>query len=82
MLADSSSKVKPLSSLKKGTEATITSIAGDGAIRQRILDMGLTRGAKVRIIKLAPLGDPMEVGVRGFTLSLRKSEADIISVQA
>lgn len=56
-------------------------VAGNGSLRQRILDMGLTKGAEVEVRKVAPLGDPIEVTVRGYELSLRKKEAACIIVQ-
>lgn len=58
-----------------GSEVSIVSITGQGALRQRILDMGLTRGTRVQVLKLAPLGDPMEISLRGYELVLRKEEA-------
>ncbi|MFI3244364.1 MAG: ferrous iron transport protein A [Akkermansia sp.] len=69
-----------LNKSKIGSTVTIDSVNGQGALRQRILDMGLTRGAKVQVLKLAPLGDPMEISVRGYELSLRKAEAEQIIV--
>lgn len=69
-----------LSRSKVGSSVTITSVEGKGALRQRILDMGLTRGTRVNILKLAPLGDPMEISIRGYELSLRKAEAQQIIV--
>lgn len=59
----------------------VLSVAGEGALRQRILDMGLTKGAEVTIRKVAPLGDPLELTVRGYELSLRKREAACIVVE-
>ena len=56
-------------------------IHGEGAIRRRIMDMGITRGVEVKIIKTAPLGDPLEVTVRGYELSLRKADAAMIEVE-
>lgn len=69
-----------LSKAKVGRSFTIKGIEGKGALRQRILDMGLTRGTRVNILKFAPLGDPMEISVRGYELSLRKAEAEKIIV--
>lgn len=71
---------KTLNKSKVGSKVTITGVEGQGALRQRILDMGLTRGTSVEILKLAPLGDPMEISVRGYELSLRKAEAEQIIV--
>ncbi len=69
-----------LSKSKVGSSVTITGVEGQGALRQRILDMGLTRGTRVEILKLAPLGDPIEISIRGYELSLRKAEAEQIIV--
>ncbi|MFI3242697.1 MAG: ferrous iron transport protein A [Akkermansia sp.] len=69
-----------LNKSKVGSTVTIANVMGQGALRQRILDMGLTRGTKVQILKLAPLGDPMEISIRGYELSLRKAEAEQIVV--
>ncbi len=66
---------KTLRDVAVGECATIARLTGDGAIRRRIMDMGLTKGTEVRVRKVAPLGDPIEVTVRGFELSLRKDEA-------
>ena len=59
----------------------MTKVGGEGALRQRILDMGLTKGAEVTVSKVAPLGDPLEVTVRGYELSLRRREAACILVK-
>ena len=56
-------------------------ISGQGAVKRRIMDMGITRGTEIYVRKLAPLGDPVEVTVRGFNLSLRKADADILEVE-
>lgn len=58
----------------------MTRVTGEGSLRQRILDMGLTKGTKVRIRKVAPLGDPLEITVRGYELSLRKAEASCVLI--
>ena len=71
---------KLLSDLKIGDEATILSVLGEGRIRRRLFDMGVTPGAKVYLKKKAPLGDPIEVTIRGYELSLRKDEAMLIEV--
>lgn len=63
-----------------GTSVTVRRIEGEGAVRRRIMDMGLTRGAEVFVRKVAPLGDPIEVTVRGYELSLRKADAEKILV--
>lgn len=72
---------KNLRRTRVGERVTVIKVAGEGALRQRILDMGLTRGAMVEIRKVAPLGDPLEVTVRGYELSLRKKEAGCIIVR-
>lgn len=69
-----------LNQVKVGTSVKVVKVEGDGPLRQRILDMGLTKGAEVKVRKMAPLGDPLEVTVRGFELSLRKAEAACVVV--
>ena len=64
-----------------GQTVTVSKITGVGAIKRRIMDMGLTKGTSVYVRKVAPLGDPIEVTVRGYELSLRKAEAELIEVQ-
>ena len=73
--------VKTLKRVAVGEEVTVVKVAGEGPLRQRILDMGLTKGAAVRIRKVAPLGDPIEVTVRGYELSLRKDDAALIEIE-
>ncbi|MDF2905204.1 MAG: iron transporter FeoA [Herbinix sp.] len=70
-----------LKDLKPGQEGVVTSIGEKGPVRKRIMDMGVTPGAMVKVIKVAPLGDPIEVNIRGYELSLRKSEAGQIVVE-
>ena len=72
---------KTLRDVKIGQSATVVRVAGDGALKRHIMDMGITKGTDVKVRKVAPLGDPIEVTVRGYELSLRKSEADSIYVQ-
>ncbi len=67
--------------MKPGQEGTVRSIGEKGPTRKRIMDMGVTPGARIKIVKVAPLGDPLEVNVRGYELSLRKAEAKQISVE-
>lgn len=69
-----------LSQVKIGRSVKVARVMGNGPLRQRILDMGLTKGADVVVRKMAPLGDPLEVTVRGYELSLRKAEAACILV--
>ena len=64
-----------------GQAVTVSKITGVGAIKRRIMDMGLTKGTSVYVRKVAPLGDPIEVTVRGYELSLRKADAELIEVQ-
>ena len=70
-----------LDKLPLGQEAVITAVGGEGALRCRLLDMGLIPKTKVRIEKIAPLGDPLELRVRGYSLSLRKEDAGKIEVE-
>ncbi len=69
-----------LNELKPGDSAVITDVAGDGALRCRLLDMGLIPKTKVRLIKIAPMGDPIEIEVRGYELTLRIDDAKKIAV--
>lgn len=71
---------KTLRDVQIGQTATVARVAGDGALRRHIMDMGITKGTDVHVRKVAPLGDPIEVTVRGYELSLRKSEAESIFV--
>ena len=73
--------MKTLRETKVGQAATVVKIHGEGAVRRRIMDMGITRGVEIRIRKVAPLGDPLEVTVRGYELSLRKADAAMIEVE-
>lgn len=70
-----------LDQLKAGETGIVVAIHGQGAVKRRLMDMGLTRNVKIVIRKLAPLGDPIELTVRGYELTLRKSEAELILVQ-
>jgi ferrous iron transport protein A len=72
---------KRLSELKPGESGTVRKVEGDRAIRQRMLAMGLVNGAEIQVKRVAPLGDPIEFSVRGYSLSLRKSEAHAIHVE-
>lgn len=65
---------------KIGQTVTVKKLGGEGAIKRRIMDMGITKGVEIYVRKVAPLGDPIEVTVRGYELSLRKADADIIEV--
>ena len=70
-----------LDKLRLGQEAVITAVGGEGALRCRLLDMGLIPKTRVRVEKVAPLGDPLELRVRGYSLSLRKEDAGKIEVE-
>lgn len=74
------SNMKRLNELKIGEGGVVISIGSSGALRRRIIDMGITPGAQVVMRKAAPLGDPIEINVRGYELSIRKSEAEQILV--
>lgn len=73
--------MKTLKSAKVGETVTVVKLHGEGAIKRRIMDMGITKGVEVYIRKVAPLGDPIEVTVRGYELSLRKADAELIEVE-
>lgn len=73
--------MKTLKDLTVGESATVTKLNSTGPTRRRLLDMGLTKGVKVTLRKVAPLGDPLEITLRGYELSLRKDEAELIEVQ-
>ena len=68
--------------VKVGETVTVVKLHGEGAVKRRIMDMGITKGTDVYVRKVAPLGDPVEVTVRGYELSLRKADAEMIEVQA
>ena len=72
--------MKTLRDVKIGEQAIIAKLHGEGAIKRRIMDMGLTKGTEVTVRKVAPLGDPMELHVRGYELSVRKGDAELIEV--
>lgn len=73
--------MKTLRDVSIGDTAKVVKLHGEGAVRRRIMDMGVTKGAEVYIRKLAPLGDPIEVTVRGYELSIRKTDAEFIEVE-
>lgn len=72
--------MKTLRDCKIGETSTVLKIHGSGAIKRRIMDMGITKGTQIYVRKVAPLGDPVEITVRGFELSLRKDDADILEM--
>jgi ferrous iron transport protein A len=72
--------VKTLRNVSCGETVTVLKLHGAGAIKRRIMDMGLTKGTQISIRKVAPLGDPIEVNVRGYELSIRKGDAEMVEV--
>lgn len=70
-----------LKEVKIGQTVTVVKLHGEGAIKRRIMDMGITKGTEVYVRKVAPLGDPIEVTVRGYELSIRKADAEMIEVK-
>ena len=73
--------MKTLRDLKVGESGVIERLHGEGALKRRIMDMGLTRGTEVFVRKVAPLGDPLELNVRGYELSVRKADAEMIEIK-
>lgn len=73
--------MKTLKQAKVGDTVTVVKLHGDGAVKRRIMDMGITKGVTVYVRKVAPLGDPIEVNVRGYELSIRKADAEMIEIQ-
>ena len=74
--------MKSLKDVKVGETATVVKLHGEGATKRRIMDMGMTKGVEIHVRKVAPLGDPVEINVRGYELSIRKSEAENILLEA
>ena len=70
-----------LKEVEVGGKVTIAKLLGDGAVKRRIMDMGLVKGTEVEVVKVAPIGDPIELAVRGYALSIRKDEAAMIEVK-
>ena len=79
-MSDERIEKQTLNQIKVGRSVKVARVMGSGPLRQRILDMGLTKGAEVTVRKMAPLGDPLQITVRGYELSLRKAEAACILV--
>ena len=73
--------MKPLRDAKVGETVKVVKLPGEGAVKRRIMDMGITKGIEVYVRKLAPLGDPIEVNVRNYELSIRKADAEMIEVE-
>ena len=74
--------MKTLKDIKVGTTVRVIKVHGQGAIRRRIMDMGITKGVEITVRKVAPLGDPVEFTVRGYEISLRKADAEMIEVES
>ena len=73
--------MKTLREAKVGTTVKVVKLHGEGAVKRRIMDMGITKGAQIYVRKVAPLGDPIEVTVRNYELSIRKADAEMIEVE-
>ena len=72
---------KTLKQVKCGETVTVQKLQGEGPVKRRIMDMGLTKGVQVHVRKVAPLGDPIEVTIRGYELSIRKADAEMVEVE-
>ncbi len=73
--------MRTLRDVKVGHKAKVVKLHGEGAVKRRIMDMGITKGVEIYVRKVAPLGDPMELNVRSYELSLRKADAEMIEVE-
>ncbi len=73
--------MKTLKEVKVGKTVKVVKLHGEGAVKRRIMDMGLTKGVEITVRRVAPLGDPVEVTVRGYELSLRKADAEMVEVE-
>ncbi len=73
--------MKTLKDIKIGERATVVKLHGEGALKRRIMDMGITKGVEVLVRKMAPLGDPIEINVRGYELTLRRDDCEMIEVE-
>ena len=73
--------MRTLKDVNVGETVTVAKLDGEGAVKRRIMDMGITKGAEVYVRKIAPLGDPVEVTVRGYELSVRKADAEMIQIK-
>jgi ferrous iron transport protein A len=73
--------MKTINDLKVGQRGIVVNIASSGALKRRLVDMGITPGVKIMVRKIAPLGDPIEINVRGYELSIRNSEAKLINIE-
>jgi len=73
--------METLKDVKVGKRARVVKVHGEGPIRRRIMDMGITKGVEIYVRKMAPLGDPMELNLRGYELSLRKADAEMVEIE-
>ena len=73
--------MKTLKDVRIGETVRVTKVGGEGALKRRIMDMGITKGVSIRVMKVAPLGDPVEITVRGYELTLRKADCEKIEVE-
>ncbi len=73
--------MRTLRDVEVGEDATVVRLAGEGAVKRRIMDMGITKGVRIHVVKVAPLGDPIQITVRGYELSIRKQEAANVIVE-
>ena len=73
--------MKTLREVAVGNTCRVKKLRGEGAVKRRIIDMGITKGVEIKVIKVAPLGDPMEITVRGYQLSIRKADAEMVEVE-
>ena len=73
--------MKTLKDVKIGKTAKVVKLRGEGALKRRIMDMGITKGVEIYVRKVAPLGDPIEISLRGYELSLRKADAEMIEIE-
>ena len=73
--------MRTLKDVKVGETVRVTKVGGEGAIKRRIMDMGITKGVSIKVMKMAPLGDPIEITVRGYELTLRKADCQNIEVE-
>ena len=73
--------MRTLRQIKRGETVKVVRLTGEGAVRRRIMDMGITKGVEIYIRKVAPLGDPIEMNLRGYELSLRKADAEMVEVE-
>lgn len=73
--------MKSLRDVAIGSTSKVKKLHGEGAVKRRIMDMGITKGVEIKVQKVAPLGDPMEVTVRGYQLSIRKADAEMVEVE-